>query len=78
MGKNQDPGFGINIPDPQHWVPVSQVSDLRIRTLPTVKFLIRSFLPTVSKAPIYTLNPQKVRKRLTIRVVMEGIHNVDP
>jgi hypothetical protein len=19
MGKNQDPGFGINIPDPQHW-----------------------------------------------------------
>jgi hypothetical protein len=20
MGKNQDPGSGINIPDPQHWV----------------------------------------------------------
>ncbi len=20
MGKNQDPGFGINIPDPQHWI----------------------------------------------------------
>jgi hypothetical protein len=19
MGKNQDPGSGINIPDPQHW-----------------------------------------------------------
>ncbi len=19
IGKNQDPGFGINIPDPQHW-----------------------------------------------------------
>jgi hypothetical protein len=23
MGKNQDPGSGINIPDPQHWSPVS-------------------------------------------------------
>ncbi len=22
MGKNQDPGSGINIPDPQHWVSV--------------------------------------------------------
>jgi hypothetical protein len=22
MGKNQDPGSGINIPDPQHWIPV--------------------------------------------------------
>ncbi len=21
MGKNQDPGSGINIPDPQHWNP---------------------------------------------------------
>jgi hypothetical protein len=21
MGKNQDPGSGINIPDPQHWDP---------------------------------------------------------
>jgi hypothetical protein len=21
MGKNQDPGSGINIPDPQHWLP---------------------------------------------------------
>jgi hypothetical protein len=20
MGKNQDPGSGINIPDPQHWI----------------------------------------------------------
>jgi hypothetical protein len=20
MGKNQDPGTGINIPDPQHWL----------------------------------------------------------
>jgi hypothetical protein len=20
MGKNQDPGYGINIPDPPHWV----------------------------------------------------------
>jgi hypothetical protein len=22
MGKNQDPGSGINIPDPQHWLSV--------------------------------------------------------
>ncbi len=22
MGKNQDPGSGINIPDPQHWMLV--------------------------------------------------------
>jgi hypothetical protein len=22
MDKNQDPGFGINIPDPQHWMHV--------------------------------------------------------
>jgi hypothetical protein len=24
MGKNQDPGSGINIPDPQHWDPGRQ------------------------------------------------------
>jgi hypothetical protein len=23
MGKNQDPGSGINIPDPQHWIEQS-------------------------------------------------------
>ncbi len=23
MGKNQDPGSGINIPDPQHWSEIS-------------------------------------------------------
>jgi hypothetical protein len=23
MGKNQDPGSGINIPDPQHWLKAS-------------------------------------------------------
>jgi hypothetical protein len=28
MGKNQDPGSGINIPDPQHW-PQDQPSALR-------------------------------------------------
>jgi hypothetical protein len=22
MGKNQDPGSGINIPDPQHWLRI--------------------------------------------------------
>jgi hypothetical protein len=22
MGKNQDPGSGINIPDPQHWFKI--------------------------------------------------------
>jgi hypothetical protein len=27
MGKNQDPGSGINIPDPQHWkVPLKNIS----------------------------------------------------
>jgi hypothetical protein len=24
MGKNQDPGSGINIPDPQHWAKGSR------------------------------------------------------
>ncbi len=24
MGKNQDPGSGINIPDPQHWLSVTK------------------------------------------------------
>jgi hypothetical protein len=27
-GKNQDPGSGINIPDPQHWYPVEQQPSL--------------------------------------------------
>jgi hypothetical protein len=26
MGKNQDPGSGINIPDPQHWTEVQQIA----------------------------------------------------
>jgi hypothetical protein len=26
MGKNQDSGFGINIPDPQHWKNVQEGS----------------------------------------------------
>jgi hypothetical protein len=25
MGKNQDPGTGINIPDPQHWLSMAAV-----------------------------------------------------
>jgi hypothetical protein len=36
MGKNQDPGSGINIPDPQHWYPAFQtvsIGDSRIRTV---------------------------------------------
>ncbi len=28
MGKNQDPGSGINIPDPQHWFLSTQASGL--------------------------------------------------
>jgi hypothetical protein len=29
MGKNQDPGSGINIPDPQHWTDqyIDPISD---------------------------------------------------
>jgi hypothetical protein len=39
MGKNQDPGSGINIPDPQHWMFASfsnqwsRSSDLSIRSV---------------------------------------------
>jgi hypothetical protein len=25
MGKNQDPGSGINIPDPQHWFSLKKI-----------------------------------------------------
>jgi hypothetical protein len=31
MGKNQDPGSGIKIPDPQHWFPVGLRSDFSER-----------------------------------------------
>jgi hypothetical protein len=27
MGKNQDPGSGINIPDPQHWLKILKFFD---------------------------------------------------
>jgi hypothetical protein len=34
MGKNQDPGSGINIPDPQHWLDkfsISTVSEAQVK-----------------------------------------------
>jgi hypothetical protein len=52
MGKNQDPGSGINIPDPQHWYEpslngcrqlVRTVSDL-FRLLPFSVFIIVPFM----------------------------------
>jgi hypothetical protein len=30
MGKNQDPGFGINNPDPQHWKKAFGVYDILV------------------------------------------------
>jgi hypothetical protein len=43
MGKNQDPGSGINIPDPQHW--------FGIRDPGSGKSLFRIPDPEVKKAP---------------------------
>jgi hypothetical protein len=54
MGKNQDPGFGINIPDPQHWFnffffrfsvsrPFSRDSDITVRIQ---NYLLRSLSGT--------------------------------
>ncbi len=34
MGKNQDPGSGINIPDPQHWIPQPSVAPFWASTTP--------------------------------------------
>jgi hypothetical protein len=33
MGKNQDPGSRINIPDPQHWFQVRSIFSWGIRSL---------------------------------------------
>jgi hypothetical protein len=35
MGKNQDPGFGLNIPDPQHCL-YPMVDDVQRHVLPRV------------------------------------------
>jgi len=37
MGKNQDPGEGINIPDPQHWL---QYKNRLIQIMKKLKKLI--------------------------------------
>jgi hypothetical protein len=34
MGKNQDPGSGINIPDPQHCVPVMVITGVSLNSDP--------------------------------------------
>jgi hypothetical protein len=39
MGKNQDPGSGINIPDPPHcWVPLKYFKTLSADLLISLKF----------------------------------------
>ncbi len=37
MGKNPDPGSGINIPDPQHWVRASVSSNRRNREVSGIR-----------------------------------------
>ncbi len=42
MGKNQDPGSGINIPDPQHWPTVFQIRRIsKFMDLPDQDTLVR-------------------------------------
>jgi hypothetical protein len=40
MGKNQGPGSGINIPDPQHWLLVRYILGASLPPPVTQKFLI--------------------------------------
>jgi hypothetical protein len=41
MGKNQEPGSGINIPDPQHWSKILKIlthdADVVNKTMQNVK-----------------------------------------
>jgi hypothetical protein len=45
MGKNQDPGSGINIPDPQHWFLYNERLQQR-GTLPVPSLTKEYDLPT--------------------------------
>jgi hypothetical protein len=33
LDKNQDPGPGINVPDPQHCVKITKILEMKIRVL---------------------------------------------
>jgi hypothetical protein len=62
MGKNQDPGSGINIPDPQHWH--------RCRTHAAV-----AHIPGASKIKLKNLNKKRMATAWRLFFgIYQGIH----
>jgi hypothetical protein len=49
MGKNQDPGYGINIPDPQHWTRKKGKKDEQVESEGYLGNNVQRFLVASSK-----------------------------
>jgi hypothetical protein len=55
MGKNQDPGSGINIPDPQHWLRAQFVAPKYCSQHEVVMRLKQCFVSTLVSVQIQIL-----------------------
>jgi hypothetical protein len=60
MGKNQDPGSGLNIPDPHHWLKL---------------LLASTILLTKPETPFSNLLPRHCSGSLTMKCIQKAAYN---